>query len=141
MKLFTHHLSPHLSAYDAEAEPIVEMNTTPLIDVLLVLIVMLIITIPVPLNSISLDTPTKQTLAVQPDIVVVQINAGGFILWGGTTLASMADLRAKVAETAAQANQPELHLQPSPDTPYAFVTAVLVMAKAAGVRKVGVVNG
>ena len=70
MKLFTHHLSPHLSAYDAEAEPIVEMNTTPLIDVLLVLIVMLIITITVPLNSISLDTPTKQTLAVQPDIVV-----------------------------------------------------------------------
>ena len=141
MKLFTQHLSPHLATGDAEAAPLVEMNTTPLIDVLLVLIVMLIITIPVPLNAISLDMASRQTLAIQPEMVVVQIDAAGFVVWGGATLPSLADLRAKIAMTAALPNQPELHLQPSADTPYAFVAAILVMAKTAGLRKVGIVSG
>ena len=59
MKLYTQHLSLHKSPPEAEAAPLVEMNTTPLIDVLLVLIVMLIITSPVPLQSISVDMPSK----------------------------------------------------------------------------------
>ena len=140
MKLYTAHLSPHIVAVDAEAVPLVEMNTTPLIDVLLVLIVMLIITIPVPLHSVNLDMPSRQAASTIPEVVVLQIDAKGFVVWGGDRLANMADVNARIAAAAAQPAQPEIHLQPSPDTPYAFVAGVLVMAKKAGLLKVGVVN-
>jgi biopolymer transport protein ExbD len=140
MRLYTQHLSPLAVAPDAEAAPLVEMNTTPLIDVLLVLIVMLIITIPVPLHSVNLDMPSTQVSSAVPEVVVLQIDAKGFVVWGGDKLPSMADVNARIAAAAAQPVQPEIHLQPAPDTPYAFVAGVLVMAKKAGLQKVGVVN-
>ena len=140
MKLYTQHLSIHKAAPEAEATPLVEMNTTPLIDVLLVLIVMLIITIPVPLHSVNLDLPSRQAITATPEVVVLQIDAQGFVVWGGDKLANMADVTARIAAAAAQAVQPEIHLQPAPDAPYAFVAGVLVMAKKAGLQKVGVVN-
>ena len=140
MKLYSQHLSLHKAAPEAEAVPLVEMNTTPLIDVLLVLIVMLIITIPVPLQSIRLDLPSRQTVNVKPAVVVVQIDAKGFVVWDGDKLANMTQFNTRLASAAAQATQPEIHIQPSPDTPYAFVAAVLVMAKEADVKKVGVIN-
>ena len=140
MNLYTQHLSPHTAAPQADAEPLVEMNTTPLIDVLLVLIVMLIITIPVPLHSVNLDTPSRQATATVPEVVLLQIDAKGFVVWGGDSLANMADVNVRIAAAAAQSVQPEIHLQPSPDTPYAFVAGVLVLAKKAGLQKVGVVN-
>jgi biopolymer transport protein ExbD len=140
MKLYTYHLSPHTAASEADAAPMVEMNTTPLIDVLLVLIVMLIITIPVPLHSVNLDMPSAQATANVPEVVLLQIDAKGFVVWGGDKLPSLADVNARIAAAAAQPVQPEIHLQPSPDTPYAFVAGVLVMAKNAGLQKVGVVN-
>ena len=139
MKLYSQHLASHTAAAD-EAAPLVEMNTTPLIDVLLVLIVMLIITIPVPLHSVNLDMPSRQMTSTVPEVVVLQIDAKGFVVWGGDSLASMADVNARIAAAAAQSVQPEIHLQPSPDAPYAFVAGVLVMAKKAGLQKIGVVN-
>ena len=140
MKLYSQHLSTHIGAQEAEASPLVEMNTTPLIDVLLVLIVTLIITIPVPLHSVNLDMPSAQATTAVPEVVVLQIDAQGFVLWGGDKLANMADVNARIAAAAAQAVQPEIHLQPSPDAPYAFVAGVLVMANKAGLLKVGIVN-
>ena len=140
MNLYTQFLSPQSTAREMQATPLVEMNTTPLIDVLLVLIVMLIITIPVPLDSISLDTPSKQASSVEPEVVVVQIDAKGFVVWDDDELASMEQVNARLASTAALRKQPEVRVLPSPDTPYAFVAAVLVMAKKAGLQKVGVVN-
>ncbi len=140
MKLYSHHLSLHVTAPELDAAPLVEMNTTPLIDVLLVLIVMLIITIPVPLHSVNLDMPSYQAPSAMPDVVVLQIDAKGFVVWSGDSLANMADLNARITTAAGQPMQPEIHLQPSPDTPYAFVAGVLVMAKRAGLQKVGVVN-
>ena len=139
MKLYTQHLLPQAATPD-DAAPLVEMNTTPLIDVLLVLIVMLIITIPVPLHSVNLDMPSRQAATTAPEVVLLQIDAKGFVVWGGKRLASMADVNARIAAAAAQSVQPEIHLQPSPDTPYAFVASVLVLAKKAGLQKVGVVN-
>ena len=139
MKLYSPLLSTR-NALEEKATPLIEMNTTPLIDVLLVLIVMLIITIPVPLQSINVDMPSSQQTSAVPAVVVLQIDAQGFVVWGGDKLANMADVNARIAAAATLAVQPEIHLQPSPDTPYAFVTAVLVLAKKAGLQKVGVVN-
>jgi biopolymer transport protein ExbD len=139
MKLYTGYMSVQAAAVE-DAAPLVEMNTTPLIDVLLVLIVMLIITIPVPLHSVTLDMPSRQLATTVPEVVVLKIDAQGFVVWDGDTLASTADVNARMAAAAAQSVQPEIHLQPSPDAPYAFVAGVLVMAKRAGLQKVGLVN-
>lgn len=116
------------------------MNTTPLIDVLLVLIVMLIITIPVPLHSVNLDIASAQAANATPEVVLLQMDAKGNVQWNSEKLPSLADVNARIAAAAAQAVQPEIHLQPAPDTPYAFVAGVLVMTKKAGLKKVGVVN-
>jgi biopolymer transport protein ExbD len=140
MKLYSQHLSPHAAAPAPDAAPLVEMNTTPLIDVLLVLIVMLIITIPVPLHSVKLDMPSKQATTTVPEVVVLQVDAQGFVLWDSSKLTSLLEVNERMAAAAKQPVQPEIHLQPAPDAPYAFVAGVLVMAQKAGLLKVGVVN-
>ena len=140
MKLYSQHLSPHLGGTESEPSPMIEMNTTPLIDVMLVLIVMLIITIPMQLNTVNLDMPSAQTSTVVPEVVVLQMDAAGYLRWGNEAVADIATLNAKVSAAAAMPNQPELHLRPSADTPYAYVAAFLAMAQKAGLTKVGVVT-
>ncbi|MES2414695.1 MAG: biopolymer transporter ExbD [Pseudomonadota bacterium] len=141
MKLYTQHLSRSSADADGdEAGLMVEMNTTPLIDVMLVLLVMLIITIPVQLHSVNLDMPSMQAASSPPEVVEVQMDASGFLQWNGETLSDMQAVQARITAARAQAVQPEIHLKPSFDTPYAFVAAFLVMANKAGLQKVGVVN-
>lgn len=140
MKLYSTHFSTRPGAEENDAIPMVEMNTTPLIDVMLVLLVMLIITIPVQLHSLTLDMPSLQTSTVEPEVVVVQMDAAGFLRWNTEGVPDIAGLNARVAAAAALPVQPEIHLRPSPDTPYAFVAAFLVMSQKAGLTKVGVVN-
>ncbi len=139
MKLYSQHLSPHLGGAEAEPSPMIEMNTTPLIDVMLVLIVMLIITIPMQLHSVNLDLPSAQVSAKVPEVVVLQMDAAGFLRWDNEAIADQATLNTKVTAAAAMPTQPEIHLRPSADTPYAYVAAFLAMAQKAGLTKVGVV--
>ncbi len=139
MKLYSQHLSPHLGSTEAEPSPMIEMNTTPLIDVMLVLIVMLIITIPMQLHSVNLDLPSAQVSAKVPEVVVLQMDAAGFLRWDNEAIADLATLNTKVTTAAAMPVQPEIHLRPSADTPYAYVAAFLAMAQKAGLTKVGVV--
>ena len=140
MKLYSTHFSARTGSDETDAIPMVEMNTTPLIDVMLVLLVMLIITIPVQLHSLTLDMPSLQTSKVEPEVVVVQMDAAGFLRWNAEGVPDIAGLNARVAAAAAMRVQPEIHLRPSPDTPYAFVAAFLVMSQKAGLTKVGVIN-
>jgi biopolymer transport protein ExbD len=140
MKLYTSYLSPKRGSTEAEPSPMIEMNTTPLIDVMLVLIVMLIITIPMQLHSVNLDMPSAQVSAQVPEVVVLQMDAAGFLRWGNEAVADIATLNSKVNAAAAMQVQPEIHLRPSADTPYAYVAAFLAMAQKAGLTKVGVVN-
>ena len=140
MKLYSQHLSLHLHQAEVDANPMVEMNTTPLIDVLLVLLVMLIITIPVPLHSVNLDMPSRQATTSVPEVVNLQMDAAGFVQWNDERISSMVTLNERMAAAAGGPVQPEIHLRPSADTPYAFVAAFLVLAQKAGLQKVGVVN-
>jgi biopolymer transport protein ExbD len=140
MKLYSQHLSPHLGGNESEPSPMIEMNTTPLIDVMLVLIVMLIITIPVQLHSVNLDMPSTQVSTVVPEVIVLQMDAAGFLRWGNEAVPDINTLNNKVAAAAVMPIQPEIHLRPSADTPYAYVAAFLAMAHKAGLTKVGVVN-
>ncbi len=139
MKLYSQHLLSRFQQTDADASPMAEMNTTPLIDVLLVLIVMLIITIPVPLHSVSLDMPSQTSSAV-PEIVNVQMDAAGFVQWNDERITAMVTLKERIASVASSPVQAEIHLRPAFDTPYAFVAAFLAMTQKAGLQKVGVVN-
>lgn len=138
MKLYPSQL--HQPSPDsAEAQPMVEMNTTPLIDVMLVLLVMLIITIPVQLHAVSLDMPSKSSNAL-PELVRVQIDANGFVRWNDELISDVSTLDARLAAAAALPDQPEIHITPEPNTPYALVVSMTALAQKMGLRKVGVVN-
>ena len=127
---------------EAEAEPIVDINTTPLVDVLLVLIVMLIITIPIQLQAVSLEMPGRNAPRPPAPPVVVQldIDAAGRFLWNGEPLADRAALDAKLREAAAQAQQPEIHVRPDRRAKYEAVAAALTSAQRQNLQKIGIVG-
>jgi biopolymer transport protein ExbD len=126
-------------AASAEAQPMVEMNTTPLIDVMLVLLVMLIITIPVQLHAVRLDMPSAASQEL-PALVRVQIDANGFVRWNEELISSETLLDERMRQAALQTRQPEIHITPDPNTPYALVVTMTALAQKMGLRQVGVVN-
>src|SRR5215510_12341704 len=119
---------------EPDPDPMVDINTTPLVDVLLVLLVMLIVTIPVQLHAVSLEMPGRSapTPPAQPVIVQLEVDAGGRFVWNGEVLADRAALEAKLREAAAEANQPEIHLRPDPRAKYEPVAAALTSAQQLG---------
>ena len=127
---------------DSEPEVMAEINTTPLVDVLLVLLVMLIITIPVQLQAVALEMPGKQSPPplVPPVVVRLDIDAAGRFVWNGEPLADRAALDAKLREAAHEANQPEIHVRPDRRAKYEAVAAVLASAQRAGLTKIGLVG-
>jgi biopolymer transport protein ExbD len=117
-----------------------EMNTTPLIDVMLVLLVMLIITIPVQTHAVKLDLPGgPPPERVDPIKNRLAITLTGALLWNGKVV-SKPDLRVLLEATAASRREPELHLPPSAEAPYGSVDEVLAMAKRAEVTRMGFVG-
>jgi biopolymer transport protein ExbD len=131
------------SAKGADPEPMMEMNMTPLIDVLLVLIIMMIITIPKQNHSVNLNmpvgTPPPQTNE-KPVVVTIDVDFDGTILWDGQVVANRADLEAKMNGVAAMPNQPEVHLRPNKLVEYKVVAGVMATAQRLGVTKIGMVG-
>jgi biopolymer transport protein ExbD len=128
---------------NVEAEPMMDINTTPLIDVLLVLIIMLIITIPVQSHAVKLDLPINQPNELPPPVDPVKnrlvVTAQGQALWNGAPV-SLQQLR-QYLDISQQMNPvPELHLQPEPEAPYGAVDEVLAVTKRAHVEKMGFVG-
>jgi biopolymer transport protein ExbD len=128
---------------NAEAEPMMDINTTPLIDVLLVLIIMLIITIPIQSHAVKLDLPVNQPNDQPPPVDPVKnrlvVTAQGQALWNGSPV-SLEQLR-QYLDVSQQMNPiPELHLQPEPEAPYGAVDEVLAVTKRAHVEKMGFVG-
>jgi biopolymer transport protein ExbD len=128
---------------EADPEPIVDINTTPLVDVLLVLLVMLIITIPIQLHSVDVEMPGKSApLPPAPPVVVqLEVQAGGRYVWNGEALADRGALEVKLREAARQSEQPEIHLRPQPQAKYDTVAAALSSAQRLGLLKIGLVGG
>ena len=124
-------------------EPMMEINTTPLIDVMLVMIIMLIITIPPQTHAVKLDLPQNQPNQTPPPIDPIKnkivITAAGDVLWNGTAV-DLEQLRVFL-EASQQINPvPELHLQPEPNARYETVDEVLAVTKRAKVSKMGFVG-
>ena len=125
-----------------EPEVMVDINTTPLIDVMLVLLIMLIITIPIQLHSVNLDMPTENPPPpkIPPVIVQLDMDADGTILWNGQVMQDMPALEAKLKEVSDTPNQPEVHLRPDRAVKYRVVAAVMASAQRMGVTNIGFVG-
>jgi len=125
-----------------EPEVLMDINTTPLIDVMLVLLIMLIITIPAQLHSVNLDMPVVTSTPPKTDPVVVKIDieADASLRWNGQMLADRQALEAKLAEAAALHPQPELHIRSHAKAKYEAAAAVLAGAQRAGLSKLGIVG-
>ena len=126
----------------ADPEPMMEMNMTPLIDVMLVLIIMLIITIPKQDHSVNLNMPvgTPPPQTEEPRVHTVDVDFDGTILWDGIAIPDRATLEAKMNEVAGQPNQPEVHLRPNKLVEYKVVAGVMATAQRLGVTKIGMVG-
>jgi biopolymer transport protein ExbD len=118
-----------------------EMNTTPLIDVLLVLLVMFIITIPIQTHAVKLDLPRPCVDCPQPNAHKneITITRSGAVLWNGSPL-SEEGLRYELRVTQRMRPIPELHLRPEPEARYEVVDRVLASIKRERVSKVGFVG-
>ncbi len=126
----------------SEPEPMVDINTTPLIDVMLVLLIMLIITIPTQTHAVKLDMPNGAPPAVarEPVVVQIDIDAGGTVRWNGELLGDPGALAQRLRAVAAQPDQPELHLRADRLAKYRDVAAVMAAAEREGARRIGLVG-
>ena len=125
-----------------EAQPMMDINMTPLIDVLLVLLVMFIITIPVMTHAVKLDMPraTNAPSLAQPVIIQLEIDFDGTVLWNGNAVADFDTLDAYFRRESVIEPQPELHIRPSKRADYDVVARVLASAQRNGMRKIGFVG-
>jgi biopolymer transport protein ExbD len=122
-------------------EPMMDINMTPLIDVMLVLLIMFIITIPVMTHAVKLDMPraTNAPSNVLPIVINLEIDFDGTVLWNGTPVEIDA-LESYFRREAANEPQPELHIRPSKRAKYDVVARVLASAQRNGMRKIGFVG-
>ena len=134
----------NLGAGSANSEPevLVDINTTPLIDVMLVLLIMLIITIPIQMHSVKMNLPVGNPPppAKPPEVVQIDIAANGAVSWNGAPIADPSQLEAKLSQAAGEADQPELRLRPDKAAPYKDVAAVLAAAQREGAVKIGIIG-
>jgi biopolymer transport protein ExbD len=125
-----------------EPDVMIEINTTPLIDVMLVLLIMLIITIPIQLHTVTLNMPvsTPKPPTTPPEVVKLDIDANSKMFWNGNEVPDRKVLESLLAAEAAKPEQPELHLRPDRNAQYDVVAAVMVSANRYGLVKVGIVG-
>ena len=130
------------SGSSKEPEVMMDINTTPLIDVMLVLIIMLIITIPVQLHSVNLNMPAGNPPPPlkEPVVVTIDVDFDGTILWNGEALPTRNALEVKLHDAAALPDQPEVHVRPNKLVEYRYVAEVLAEAQRLGIAKLGMVG-
>src|SRR6478672_13456843 len=135
-------MSMQTTSDNDSGEPMMEINTTPLIDVMLVLLIMFIITIPIQTHAVKLDLPQNNNSVTPPIDPVknkVVITTAGQVLWNGAPV-DLVTLRQYLDLTQQMNPIPELHLQPEPTARYELVDQVLAVTKRAHVQKMGFVG-
>jgi biopolymer transport protein ExbD len=123
-------------------EVMVDINTTPLIDVMLVLLIMFIITIPIQTHAVKMNMPTPNNAPPPkpPEVIRIDVDFDGTIGWNGEVIADRPALEAKLAAVAATPDQPEVHLRPNKLVPYKVVAMIMASAQRLGVTKIGIVG-
>ena len=130
------------SGGSSEPEVMMDINTTPLIDVMLVLIIMLIITIPIQTHAIKLNMPVGNPPppVTPPEVVQIDVDFDGTVLWNGTIIPTREELEVRLTAAAAQPVQPEVHVRPNKLVQYKSVAMVMASAQRVGVTKMGIVG-
>ncbi len=125
----------------SEPEIMMDINTTPLIDVMLVLLVMLIITIPIQLHSVNLALPVgaPPQSQVKPEKVQIDIDEKSIVYWQGQTV-TFEDLESNMQTLALAHEQPEVHVRPSEEAQYAVFASVLAASKRRGLTRIAVIG-
>lgn len=122
-------------------QPMSEINTTPLVDVMLVLLVIFIITAPLLTHAVKIDLPqaTSQPLEEKPEVIDLAVDADGKVFWNDSEI-QVTDLAARMSEEAGKQQQPELQIRADKNTRYQVLAEVLAKAQTAGMKKVGFVS-
>ncbi len=136
-------MSMQLGPDSGSGEPdlMMDINTTPLIDVMLVLLVMLIITIPIQLHAVNMELPVGKPPAslVKPEKVQIDIDENSVVYWQGLPV-SAPELDARMSVIAQQVVQPEVHIRPNKGSRYAVFASVLAASKRKGLTKMAVIG-
>ena len=124
-----------------EMDVIMDINTTPLIDVMLVLLVMMIMTIPIQLHAVKLELPVGRppVNSIKPEIIQIDIDAKSSVHWQGQTVA-LDQLEENMRQSASAATQPEVHLRTDKDASYAVFANVLASSRRIGLNRIAVVG-
>ena len=124
--------------------PMCDINTTPLIDVMLVLLVTLIISLPVMTHAVKLDMPHPNAQPpppeVQPEVINLEIDGDGTVVWNGTPVTGLPQLEGFFSSETGKEPQPEIHLRPDRRARYDVVAKVLAAAQRNHMKKIGFVN-
>jgi len=130
-----------LPQLDPEPEVMMDINTTPLIDILLVLIIMLIITIPPQLHSVNLDMPVNQAQKTkEPVVIKINIDDKNNILWNGSLLESQEEIDSRFKELQSNSENAEIHIRSTGKAKYDTAIRVLASAQRHGIKKIGMVG-
>jgi biopolymer transport protein ExbD len=120
-----------------------DINTTPLIDVMLVLLVTLIVSLPVMTHAVKLDMPQNRNPppdTVRPEVIDLEIDFDGTVVWNGTVVNNLPQLEGYFREEAVKDPQPEIHLRPDRRAKYDYVAKVLAAAQRNRMKRIGFVN-
>ena len=133
------------SSGDPDGDVMMDINTTPLIDVMLVLLIMFITTIPIQPHAVKMNMPVPNNAApppMPPEIIRIDVDFDGTIGWNGEIIEAgdRAAIEARLAAVAAQADQPEVHLRPNKLVTYKHVAMIMATAQRLGVTKIGIVG-
>jgi len=121
----------------------VDINTTPLIDVMLVLLIMFIITIPIQTHAVKMNMPVPNNAAPPPKpptIIRIDLDFDGTIGWNGEIIPDRGTLEQRLQQVAAEPDQPEVHLRPNKLVTYKVVAMIMASAQRLGVTKIGIVG-
>jgi len=131
-----------MSGGSDDGQPMMEINTTPLIDVMLVLLIMFIITIPIQTHAVKVDLPVNSNAPpppVEPIKNQLSIDAAGTVAWNGVPV-DLITLQQYLEQSVAMKPEPELHFQPDPKAKYERVDQVLAVIKRSNVSKLGFIG-
>jgi biopolymer transport protein ExbD len=125
-----------------DPDVMVDINTTPLIDVMLVLLIMLIITIPIQTHAVKLNMPVgiPPPPLVPPEVVTIEVDFDGTLIWNGRVLPDRQELEARLRAAAEMPVQPEIHLRPNKLVKYESVAMVMASAQRLGMKKIGLIG-
>jgi biopolymer transport protein ExbD len=127
---------------DHDHQPLAAINTTPLVDVMLVLLIIFLITVPVVTHSVPVNLPREanQPARTRPQTVTIAVDRGGQVFWNQEPVADMSGLDQRMKVAALQDPQPEVHIRGDQDVPYRSVGRVVEACRRAGIVKLAFIT-